>query len=86
MEGRLHPETVSERAVVLRASSAGSRKRFRLSQTGTESRILVESRRHRGRMVGLTDNYIPLLSPEGSEEGALVDVTITEENICWDLR
>ena len=86
MEGRVHPETVSERAVVLRARSAEARKRFRLSQTGTESLILVEGRRYRGRMVGLTDNYIPLLSPEDSEEGSLVKVTITEENVCWDLR
>jgi threonylcarbamoyladenosine tRNA methylthiotransferase MtaB len=86
MGGRIHPETVSERAVMLRSRSAESRRRFRLSRVGEETLILVEGRTLRGTMIGLTDNYIPLLSPEGSTEGSLVSVTVTEDNICWELR
>jgi threonylcarbamoyladenosine tRNA methylthiotransferase MtaB len=86
MNGRIHPETVTERAVTLRAKSAESRRRFRLSRIGEDALILVEGRMLRGRMIGLSDNYIPLLSPAGSVEGSLVSVTVTEDNICWELR
>ena len=87
MGGRVHPETVSERAVALRKRSAESRRRFRRSQLGTEALALVEGRMHRGRLVGLTDNYIPLLAPEGSTEGSLVRIeSLTEDMVCWELR
>ncbi len=86
MGGRIDPETVSERAVMLRSKSAESRRRFRLSRVGEEALILVEGRTLRGTMIGLTDNYIPLFSPEGSTEGSLVSLTVTEDNICWELR
>jgi threonylcarbamoyladenosine tRNA methylthiotransferase MtaB len=87
MGGRVHPETVSERAVALRKRSAESRRRFRLSQLGTDALALVEGRMHRGRLVGLTDNYIPLLAPEGSTEGSLVRIeNLTEDMVCWELR
>ena len=86
MDGAVHPETVTERAVILRGISAEKRIAFRRSQIGREALILVEGRMWNGRMIGLTDNYIPLTAPQGSAEGDLVTLTVSDDNICWGLR
>lgn len=85
-DSMLHPELVSERAVLLRGISAESRRVFRKSRVGEEALILVEGRMMKGRMIGLTDNYIPLMAPENSTEGELLRITISTDNVCWGLR
>lgn len=82
----LHPEVITGRAGELRQVSAEMRNRFRRSMIGSDGLILVEGRKHAGRMVGLTDNYIPVAAPPGSVEGKLTPVTLTADNICWSLR
>lgn len=82
----LHTEVVTARADELRRVSAELRKGFRRSMVGSQGLILVEGRKYGGRPVGLTDNYIPLTAPEGAEEGTMVQVAVTAENICWGLR
>jgi threonylcarbamoyladenosine tRNA methylthiotransferase MtaB len=84
----IHPESITERANTLRSLSVEKRKRFRRSQIGTDALVLVESRTDgdSGRLIGMTDNYIPVISPPGSREGELVEMTLRERDICWDLR
>jgi len=84
----IHPETVTERAQYLRSLSGEKRNRFRRSQIGTDASVLVESRidGESGRLIGMTDNYIPVISPPGSREGEMVEMTLREEDICWDVR
>ncbi len=82
----LHTEIITGRAEELRKISRNSRREFRKGMIGTSQTILVESRRVDGRMIGLTDNYIPVRAPEESVEGELVKVDLTESNICWSLR
>ncbi|MCK4807498.1 MAG: radical SAM protein, partial [Candidatus Aegiribacteria sp.] len=84
----IHTETVTDRAEYLRSLSLEKRKRFRRSQIGTDVLVLVESRTDgdSGRLIGMTDNYIPVISPQGSREGEMVEMTLTERNICWNIR
>ena len=84
----IHTETITARAHYLRALSAEKRNRFRKSQIGTDALVLVESRSagDGGRLIGMTDNYIPVVSPPGSREGEMVEMTLTEKDICWDVR
>ncbi|MEN8209984.1 MAG: MiaB/RimO family radical SAM methylthiotransferase, partial [Candidatus Fermentibacteria bacterium] len=84
----IHPETVTERAQYLRSISGEKRNRFRKSQIGTDALVLVESRTcgDSGRRIGMTDNYIPVISPPGSGEGELVKMTLREKDICWNVR
>ncbi len=87
-DSMVHPETVTRRARVLRALSMKKRRVFRESQLGTEALVLVESRKDEdtGRLIGMTDNYIPVIAPEGAEEGDLLEMTLGMENVCWDRR
>ncbi|NOQ22536.1 MAG: tRNA (N(6)-L-threonylcarbamoyladenosine(37)-C(2))-methylthiotransferase MtaB [Candidatus Aegiribacteria sp.] len=84
----IHTETVTDRAEFLRSLSREKRNRFRRSQIGTDALVLVESRTEgdSGRLIGMTDNYIPVISPPGSREGELLKMTLTERDICWDIR
>ena len=84
----LHPETVTERARELRSLSRRKRRVFRESRLGSEVLALVESRVHEstGRLIGMTDNYIPVISPPGSVEGEMVRMTLERDNVCWDTR
>ncbi len=84
----IHTETVTDRAEYLRSLSREKRKRFRRSQIGTDVLVLVESRTEGNseRLIGMTDNYIPVISPPGSREGEMVKMTLTENNICWSIR
>ncbi len=84
----IHTETVTERAQYLRSLSREKRNRFRRSQIGTDALVLVESRTDgdSDRLIGMTDNYIPVISPPGSREGELVEMTLKENDICWDVR
>jgi len=84
----IHTETVTERAQYLRSLSGKKRNNFRRSQIGTDALVLVESRTDAGtgRLIGMTDNYIPVRSPQGSREGEMVQMTLTERDICWDVR
>jgi len=84
----LHTETITERAKYLRSLSEKKRECFRRSQIGSDVFVLVESRVHEysGRLIGMTDNYIPVVSPPGSREGEMVEMILSEENICWDTR
>ncbi len=83
---RLHTEVVTGRSRELRDVSRTIRRNFRESTLGTDGLALVEGRRHEGRMVGLTDNYVPVAVPENSREGELQRVVISRENVCWGLR
>lgn len=84
----IHTETVTDRAEYLRSLSVEKRNLFRRSQIGTDALVLVESRTDgdSGRLIGMTDNYIPVISPPGSREGELVEMTLTERDICWSIR
>jgi len=84
----IHTETVTKRAEYLRSLSQEKRKRFRRSQIGTDALVLVESRTYgdSGGLIGMTDNYIPVISPPGSREGEMVLMTLTEGDICWNIR
>ncbi len=84
----IHTETITERAVYLRSFSDEIRHKFRNTQVGKSALVLVEARhdKNSGRLIGMTDNYIPILTPDGSREGELVTMTIKDENICWDTR
>ncbi|MCK5132248.1 MAG: MiaB/RimO family radical SAM methylthiotransferase [Candidatus Sabulitectum sp.] len=82
----LHTEKITLRSKELRKVSAGSRRKFRKNNLSTTQTMLVESRTLNGRMIGLTDNYIPVYAPELAEEGKLVEVFLSEENICWGQR
>jgi threonylcarbamoyladenosine tRNA methylthiotransferase MtaB len=84
----VHTETITERARQLRSLSKKKRKRFRKLQIGSDVLALVESREYEdtGQLIGMTDNYIPVLCPPGSREGELVEMTLDEANICWDTR
>lgn len=88
MESRMvHPETVTERARFLRELSWKKRKLFRESQLGSRALVLVESRTDdHGRLMGMTDNYIPVLSPRGSQEGDLINMVLKREDVCWKKR
>lgn len=83
---QLHTEIITDRAEELRKISGSSRKQFRTKMIGTTQTILVESREYDGRMIGLTDNYIPVCAPSDSLEGELVEVELSQSNICWRLR
>ena len=87
-EDMIHTETITNRAKYLRSLSGKMRNRFRRSQIGTDALVLVESRiqKESGRLIGMTDNYIPVVSPRGSREGEMVEMTLTEKDICWDTR
>ncbi len=87
-EDMIHAETITERAVHLRSYSDEIKRSFRKSQIGESVLALVEARidEKSGRYIGMTDNYIPVITPDGSREGELVSMTITDENICWDTR
>ncbi|MCD4701768.1 MAG: tRNA (N(6)-L-threonylcarbamoyladenosine(37)-C(2))-methylthiotransferase MtaB [Candidatus Aegiribacteria sp.] len=84
----IHTETVTDRAEYLRSLSREKRNRFRRSQIGSDVLVLVESRTDgdSGRLIGMTDNYIPVISPRGSREGEMVEMTLTERDICWSIR
>lgn len=82
----LHTEKITTRSEELRRVSAGSRREFRKNNLSTKQTMLVESRKINGRMIGLTDNYIPVYAPELAGEGELAEVFLTEENICWGQR
>jgi len=84
----IHTETITERARYLRSLSRKKRIRFRTSQAGTDAQVLVESRVHKdtGRLIGMTDNYIPVISPPGSREGDMLQMTLQMDDICWDIR
>ena len=84
----IHTETITARAHYLRSLSLEKRNRFRRSQIGTDVLVLVESRTGEDgdRLIGMTDNYIPVFSPQGSREGEMVQMTLTERDICWDVR
>ncbi len=87
-EVMVHTETITERARYLRSLSRKKRIRFRTSQTGTDALVLVESRIYKdtGRLIGMTDNYIPVISPPGSREGEMLKMTLSMDNICWNTR
>jgi threonylcarbamoyladenosine tRNA methylthiotransferase MtaB len=87
-EDMIHTETITNRAKYLRSLSGKMRNRFRKSQIGTDALVLVESRMHKdsGRLIGMTDNYIPVVSPPGSREGEMLEMTLTEKDICWNTR
>ncbi len=82
----LHTEKITTRSEELRRVSADSRREFRKNNLSTKQTMLVESRKINGRMIGLTDNYIPVYAPELAGEGELAEVFLTEENICWGQR
>ncbi len=83
---RLHTEVVTGRSRELREISAAIRRSFREARLGSDGLVLVEGRRHRGKPVGLTDNYIPVALPENSREGELLRVVLSRDNVCWGLR
>jgi threonylcarbamoyladenosine tRNA methylthiotransferase MtaB len=64
MRPKVHPETIHERSVRLRASGARKVETFRARLAGTEQRALIlRERTPDGRLVGLTGNYQePLLN------------------------
>ncbi len=82
----LHTEMITMRSEERRRVSTSSRREFRKNNLFTKQTMLVESRTINGRMIGLTDNYIPVYAPEMAKEGELTDVRLTEENICWGQR
>ncbi len=82
----LHTEKITMRSRELRRVSAGSRREFRKSNLSSTRTMLVESRTINGRMIGFTDNYIPVFAPEKAQEGELTDVRLTEDSICWEQR
>ncbi len=82
----LHTEKITIRSQELRRVSSSSRREFRKSNLSTKQTMLVESRQIDGRMIGLTDNYIPVFAPETAEAGELTEVFLTEETICWGQR
>ncbi len=82
----LHTENITIRSEELRRVSTESRRIFRQSNLSTTNTMLVESRKIDGKKIGLTDNYIPVFAPENAKEGELVEVSLSEENICWGLR
>ncbi|OPL18565.1 MAG: hypothetical protein AVO35_04330 [Candidatus Aegiribacteria sp. MLS_C] len=89
MSGEMvHTETVTHRAEQLRDLSKAKRRAFRESQVGSAVTLLVESRVHEpsGNLIGMTDNYIPVIAPEGSTEGDLVTLTLESGSVCWDRR
>ncbi len=83
---QLHPEITTARSVELRKISTESRKEFRKTNLQTTQTILVESRKINGRMIGLTDNYIPVYAPDLAQEGDLAEVLLSDGNICWGQR
>lgn len=87
-EDMIHTEIITERAVSLRSFSDEIKRKFRNTQIGESALALVEARTDEksGRLIGMTDNYIPVLTPAGSREGELVSMTIRDDNICWDTR
>jgi threonylcarbamoyladenosine tRNA methylthiotransferase MtaB len=84
----LHPETVTSRAEALRAISRHARRRFRESAVGRDALAIVEGRTfgNTGRRICMTDNYIPLLAPEGAKEGEMVQMMVRREDVCWETR
>ncbi len=79
-------EKITSRSEELRRVSTASRREFRMRNLDTTQTMLVESRRINGRMIGLTDNYIPVFAPESAGEGELAEVHLTRETICWGQR
>ncbi len=82
----LHTEYITTRAEKLREVSGKSRISFRESNINQTLTVLVESRMVNNKMIGLTDNYIPVYAPPGAKEGDLVQVKLTSETICWGQR
>ena len=70
--GRRSDSPSKERADALRAASKERRARYARAQAGEELEVLVESRRSGGRYVALSDNYVTVRAPAGSEPGELV--------------
>jgi threonylcarbamoyladenosine tRNA methylthiotransferase MtaB len=63
---RVRPETIRQRTARLRRLGAAKQLAFRRAQVGRELRVLVLGQRERekGRLVGLTDNYLEVAFPE----------------------
>ncbi len=87
-EERLHTEVVTARAAELREAGMRARREFRRRSVGEDALALVEGRSPDGaeRLICMTDNYIPLLAPEGATEGELLHLRIRAEDVCWGTR
>ncbi|MBN1433913.1 MiaB/RimO family radical SAM methylthiotransferase [Candidatus Fermentibacterales bacterium] len=89
---RVRPDVVVDRCGRLRQIGAELRRRFRRSQEGTRAEAIVERRRDRSssdggtRLIGLTDNYVPVELDPGHSEGELTGVALGARSICWDVR
>lgn len=86
MDGMLSPHTVADRARALRELGKEARRRFRLSRLGEDALCLVEGRSLEGATAAMTDNYIPVLVDGDAEEGEIVAVTLSHDNIAWGKR
>jgi threonylcarbamoyladenosine tRNA methylthiotransferase MtaB len=78
MRPKVHPETVHERSVRMRALGARKRTSFRGRLVGTHQRVLVlKERSADDRLVGLTGNYMEVLvSDDGALENRFVQVRL----------
>jgi tRNA A37 methylthiotransferase MiaB len=85
MDTMLSPHTVADRARALRELGLEARRRFRLSMLGEDAICLVEGRSMEGESVGMTDNYIPVLCGD-AEEGEMLPMELTRENVAWGRR
>lgn len=62
MRGKVHPETIHERSLRLRALGERKKEAFHGRLAGTEQRVLVlRERAPDGRLVGLSGNYVEVL-------------------------
>ena len=81
------PETVKKaRAHALAVVDKRLKERFHRLLTGTTQRVLFETRTEDGLLEGLTDNYVRVLTPGGSEWlGRLANVEIQSANADFAL-
>ena len=82
MPGQI-PETVKkERSGILRQIASKSAIEFADGQLGRELEVIFEKSRN-GRITGWSDNYLGVISPEGSfPTGKIVKVRATRENLA----
>lgn len=72
---------VSRRAALLRRASAARRRLFERGQAGRMMYVLVENRLRQGKLSGISDNYLAVAVPVGSEPGSILEIAPSHEQI-----
>ncbi len=77
---------LADRVRILSGLSVRKRIEYRESLLGRVSEVLVERRHRSGRMLGLTERYVPVTVPGDLVPGSVASMELARENVVWDMR